>query len=66
MKVTYNSRNVTKTRKANRLRWDDGDDRPDRRRDLTKEQHLIEKRMNNALRSRHIEEFIDDDLEVRF
>ena len=63
--MTYNSRVATKARRANRDRWDDGDDRPDRRHTQSREQHLREKRLNNALRSRHVEDLIDED-EDRF
>lgn len=63
--MTYNSRVATKARRANRDRWDDGDDRPDRRHAQSREQHLREKRLNNALRSRHVEDLIDED-EDRF
>lgn len=58
--MTYNTKSVTKSRREAKLRWND-EDRPDRRKDQTREQHLKEKRLNNALRSRHIEEICDDE-----
>lgn len=63
--MSHNSRLATRARRANRDRWDDGEDRPDRRHDQSRGQHLKEKRLSNALRSRHIEELVDDDEDLK-